>query len=137
MFGPLYLCEKCDESVSGIDLLPITNYGAREFKRDRYPVGQCPCGGLCYDATDDEKLDHMIRESEGSVTQHALEHRFPKVEGKLSLNDSLTVRLLTERYEGVDDVFCAFDEPDAVVLRVPPVIRRKTYRTMSARQVEQ
>lgn len=68
MFGPLYLCESCKEFVSGSDLDPISNYGDREFRLYEYPVGQCnQCGGLCYEATADEKHEINIREAKLSL----------------------------------------------------------------------
>lgn len=52
------------------------------------------------------------------------ERRFPK---PLSVHDAELIELVTKRYYGVDAPFVKFDEDDAVVLRIPQVVRRKWY----------
>jgi hypothetical protein len=59
-------------------------------------------------------------QSTPEVKQKAMEHPFPK---PLSLNDALTIELLTERYEGVDAAFVKFETDTHVILRVPQILR--------------
>ena len=60
-----YLCERCGSYLTGYDLMPITNYGSRDFRNGETPAGQCICGGICYEATEGERLADILEEFGG------------------------------------------------------------------------
>jgi len=45
----------------------------------------------------------------------------------LTPEQSLTLRLVAERYEGRDVAFVLFEDEDSVSLRIPEHIKRKSY----------